>query len=83
MTIIIEEVYTAFKDVGVSDEKAKNAAKALSEYKEEFREVERRFNKVDIEIAEIKGMLRLHNWMMGFQFAIMTAVLFLLLRISL
>jgi hypothetical protein len=73
MTIMIEEVYTAFKDAGVSDEKAKNAAKALSEYKEEFQEIKR-------EIVEIKGTQRLLQWMMGFQLALMTAVLFLLLR---
>jgi hypothetical protein len=66
-------VYTAFKDAGVSDEKAKNAAKALSEYKEEFQEIKR-------EIVEIKGTQRLLQWMMGFQLALMTAVLFLLLR---
>jgi hypothetical protein len=102
MTVIIQEVYNAFKEAGVSEENAKSAAEALTGYGDRFheleremdrrfnlvdnrfnaieRDIDRRFNKVDVEIAEIKGMLRLHNWMMGFQFAIMTAVLFLLLR---
>jgi hypothetical protein len=91
MTVIIQEVYNAFKEAGVSEETARDAAAALTTYGEKFHtlereidrrfnEVDRRFNKIDVEITEIKGMLRLHNWMMGFQFAIMTAVLFLLLR---
>lgn len=120
MTVIIKEVYNAFKEAGVSEETAKDAAEALTGYGDKFHELERevdkrfnevdirfneleremdkrfnevnirfselerrmdqRFNRTDIEIAEIKGTLRLHQWMMGFQLALTTAVLFLILR---
>jgi hypothetical protein len=91
MTVIIQEVYNAFKEAGVSEETAKSAAEALTGYGDRFheleREIDRRFNLVDkqineikIEMTEIKGTLKLHQWMMGFQLALTTAVLFLLLR---
>ncbi len=146
MTVIIQEVYNAFKEAGVSEETARDAAEALTGYGDKFHELEReidkrfnevdtrfseiersmdqrfseierlmdqrfseiersmdqrfgeiersmdqrfgeiersmdqRFNKTDIEVAEIKGTLRLHQWMMGFQLALTTAVLFLILR---
>lgn len=94
MTIIIEEIYNAFKEAGVKEETARDAAKALSGYDNKFheleREIDKRFNNVDkqfneikLEITEIKGTLKLHQWMMGFQLALMIAVLFLLLRVSL
>jgi hypothetical protein len=90
MTVIIQEIYTAFKEAGVSEETAKSAAEALTGYGDRFHELERemdkRFNelerKIDIETTEIKGTLRLHQWMAGFQLALMIAVLFLLLRTS-
>lgn len=108
MTVIIQEVYNAFKEAGISEESAKKAAEAITGYGEKFhelereidkrfnnvdhhfneleREMDRRFNeverKIDTNDAETKGTLRLHNWMMGFQLALMIAVLFLLLRMS-
>jgi hypothetical protein len=95
MTVIIQEVYNAFKEAGVKEETARDAAEALSGYSNKFyelereienrfnkleREIDQRFNKIDIEIAEIKGTLKLHQWMIGFQLVLTTAILFLLLR---
>lgn len=58
MTVIIQEVYNAFKDAGTSEEKAMDAAKALSGHDEKFhgleREVDRRFNSVDKQFSELK-----------------------------
>jgi hypothetical protein len=45
-----------------------------------FSEVDRCFNKIDLEIAEVKGTQRLPQWMLGFNLALTVAVLFLLLR---
>ncbi|MGR6035347.1 MAG: hypothetical protein ACU4EQ_03325 [Candidatus Nitrosoglobus sp.] len=82
MTVIIQEIYTAFKEAGVSEETATNAAKSIANYEDKFNEIEKRFNKVDLQIMEVKGILRLHQWMLGFLVAMMIAVLFLLLRLS-
>lgn len=93
MTVIIQEVYNAFKDAGTSEEKAMDAAKALSGHDEKFHELEReidrrfnavdqRFNQVDLKIERIEGTLRLHQWMLGFQMALTIAILFLLLRMA-
>jgi hemerythrin-like domain-containing protein len=102
MTVIIQEVYKAFKETGASEETAQNAAKALTSYGDKFHQIEReidnRFNKLEREMdkrfnelekkidtndTETKGKLRLHNWMLSFQLALIIAILFLLLRISL
>lgn len=91
MTVIIQEVYNAFKEAGVSEETAKSAAEALTGYGDRFHELEReidrrfnsvdqRFNQVDLKIERIEGTLRLHQWMLGFQMALTSAILFLLLR---
>jgi hypothetical protein len=87
MTVIIQEVYNALKEAGVSEETAKSAAEALTGYGDRFheleREIDRRFNQVDLKIEKIEGTLRLHQWMMSFQLALIIAILFLLLRMSL
>ncbi|ADE14162.1 conserved hypothetical protein [Nitrosococcus halophilus Nc 4] len=57
MTVIVQEVYTAFKEAGVSEESARSAAEALTGYGDRFhdleREMDRRFNEVDQRFNEI------------------------------
>ncbi|QBQ54002.1 hypothetical protein [Nitrosococcus wardiae] len=83
MTVIVQEVYTAFKEAGVSEESARSAAEALTGYGDRFhdleREMDRRFNDTDKQIMEVKGTQRLLQWMLGFNLALSVAVLFLLL----
>jgi hypothetical protein len=62
MATMISEVYDAFKDAGASEEKARRAAEVLASYEKEF--------------ADIRGMLRLHSWMLATVIAMLTATLF-------
>ena len=51
MTTMISELYEALIDAGASQEKAKEASKAIAEYKD-------RFSKIDPD-------LRILKWMVG------------------
>lgn len=59
MTTMIKEVYDAFIEAGVSEEKAGKAAEAISE--------ESLATKADI--AELKAQLLVVKWMVGFNLA--------------
>jgi hypothetical protein len=50
MATMIAEVYDALKEAGASEEKAKAAAVALAEYRD-------RFDRVDLDLASVKGDL--------------------------
>ncbi|MGH2603207.1 MAG: integrase [Dehalococcoidia bacterium] len=62
MTTLIKEVYEAFKEAGVSEEKAAAAATAIAGYED-------RFTKIEHDLALLK-------WMLGFNLALTSAVLF-------
>ena len=66
--MIIEEVYDAFVEAGVSEEKAR-AARALAGYDRRFAEIENHF-------ARIEGKLQLHDWMLATIIALLITVLF-------
>lgn len=95
MTILIREVYDAFKEAGVSDETARNASEALTGYEDRFHhlerdmdrrfnemelKMERRFNAVDQRFSKMEGTQRLLQWMAGFNLALTMAVFLLILR---
>jgi hypothetical protein len=78
--MIIEELYDALVEAGASEGKARAAARALTDYDKrfiaidqdisEFRsEVDRRFNTVD-------GTLKLRNWMLATNTAMLIALMF-------
>lgn len=69
MELMIAEVYDALKDAGVSDEKARAAARAIASY-------EGRFADMRNEFTEIRGTLRLHSWMLGAIIALLIPILF-------
>ncbi len=58
---MITEVYDAFKSAGADEEKARRAAEALSNYRD--------------DINEIKSQLRLHHWMLSFNLAFSMMIL--------
>ena len=68
MSTMISEVYDAFKEAGVSEEKARKAAEAIAGY-------ENRFAKVDERFAIMDGRLVLLQWMLGFNLAMTLAIL--------
>jgi len=55
-----QEVYEAFRDLGVSEEKALKAATALS--------------RRDLDVAELKRDVALLKWMMGAVLAFQVAI---------
>ncbi len=58
MTTMIIEVYEALKEAGASEEKAKEAARAIANH-------ESRFDRVDRELAAIRAELGMLKWMIG------------------
>lgn len=69
MTTMISEVYEAFRAAGISDDKAKLAAEALS--------AENLASKQDIE--KWKADNRLFRWMIGFNLAFTMTILWKIL----
>jgi len=52
MSAIVKEVYDAFREAGVSEEKASEAAKAIADY-------DSRFNKIEADLLILKWMVGL------------------------
>lgn len=83
MTTLIKEVYEAFKEAGVSEEKAAAAAGAIERFDEgRFVRIERDIAELKADVAELKrdvadlkAELRLIKWMLGFTLALVSAVL--------
>ena len=72
MSTMISEVYDALKEAGASEEKARKAAEALTNY-------DARLNKIESDLAtfraETKGEFNLLRWMIGFNLAMTVAIL--------
>ncbi len=58
MAAVIREVYDAFLDAGAGEEKAGAAARVLAD-------CESRFDRIDLDLAEIKAQLPVIKWMLG------------------
>jgi len=61
MATMLSEVYDALKEAGASEEKARKAAEAIAAYENRF--------------AKVESDLNLLKWMVGFNIAMTTAVL--------
>jgi len=60
--MIIEEIYDALLEAGASEEKARAAARAMTNY--------------ETRISKIESRLTLLEWMIGFNLAMTIAILF-------
>jgi hypothetical protein len=67
--MLIEELYDALIEAGASAEKARAASRAVAHMESHFANIER-------DITEIRGTLRLHNWMLGTILGFLVAVFF-------
>ena len=85
--MMIEEVYDALIESGASQEKARAAARAIAAYDKQFTEIDkeilsfrsevsREFAHVQQEFADVRGTLKLHNWMIATNTAMLIALLF-------
>ncbi len=60
MSTMIVEIYEAFKKAGVDEELAKKAAEAISA---DQTATKSDINKIEKEIVEVKGEIKLVKWM--------------------
>ena len=67
MATMISEIYDAFKEANVSEEKARAAAEAIATY-------DRQFSSIRGDIAEVRSDIKLLRWMSGANFALTFAV---------
>jgi glycine cleavage system aminomethyltransferase T len=74
MTVMIREVYEALLEAGASEEKAAQAAEAIQSVREE-----ERLRRIEQDITELKGDMKLLRWMISFNLALTAAVLIKLL----
>lgn len=67
MSTMIVEVYNAFKKAGVPEEDAQKAAEAISQTTTASKSD---IEKIEKEIIEVKGGIKLTKWMIGLVIAI-------------
>ena len=58
MSAIVKEVYDAFREAGVSEEKSAEAAKAIADF-------DTRFAKLETEPLKLRADLLVLKWMVG------------------
>ncbi len=68
MNIMMAELYDALINAGAGEEKARDAATAVAGW-------ESRFNSLDGKINHLEGKVNLLQWMVGFNLALTTAIL--------
>lgn len=74
MAMLNYDVFEAFKSAGVSEEKARRAAEALSSAAEASEVA-----TIRSDVADLKSIVKLHTWMIGAVFALNVAILVRLL----
>jgi hypothetical protein len=72
MSKAVLEIYEALKLAGVPEDKAQAAAKAVAEISQEDR-----LSRIENELIEIKGEIKLIKWMLGL---IIAGILSLILK---
>lgn len=77
MTTMINELYDALRKAGVDEDTARKAAQAVLGAEDKDKLVTK--DHLQAQLAEVKGEIRLIKWMLGFNLAVSTAVLFKLL----
>lgn len=69
MALMVGSLYDALKEAGVSDDKAKKAAEEVAAY-------DNALNGLDRKVTVLDGRMNTLQWMVGFNLALTTAVLF-------
>ena len=73
MPTMLSEVYDAFIEAGVSEEKARKAAEAVAAY-------DQRFASLETRMVELAGSVALLKWMVGTNLVLTLGVLWKLLK---
>jgi hypothetical protein len=77
------DLYDALKEAKVSEEKARAAATAFAtatDAPQKLDKVDKRLDKLDADVQEMKVRLTLLQWMVGFNLAATMAVLWKLIK---
>lgn len=69
MALMMGSVYDALKEAGVGDEKARKAAEEVAGY-------DNAVNTLDRKVTVLDGRVTMLQWMVGFNLAMTTAMLF-------
>ncbi len=86
------ELYEALKEAGTSDEKARMAAEAIEEIRDDDRfhrlddrmeRLENRIAKVENEVSDLKAEVKITKWMVAFVLAANMAIFWLLIKMAL
>lgn len=79
MSVLIVELYDALKDAGASEEKARAAAKAVSDNDARLAKIEGQIEGLKGEMAGLKVRMDTLSWAVGINIAATVAVLLRLL----
>jgi len=78
VTVMITEVYDALRDAGAGDEKARKAAEAVAESRNELKTIQAglqgEMHGIRIETQAIRGELSTLKWMNGGLLAVAVAI---------
>jgi len=70
MAMLNYDVFEAFKSAGADEEKARKAAEALSDSARAAEQTD-----VKSDVADVKSTQKLHSWILGFNTAMLAALL--------
>jgi len=74
MTTMNTEIYDALVSAGADETKAREAAKSVAQYDRDMSEIRDSLADMRVNIAEIRGSLRIMQWMFGFTLAFVVAL---------
>lgn len=64
MTVMVIEIYDAFRSAGADEEKSRKAAEVMAG-DARFEAIDRRFEQVDSRLTRVEARLDLLTWMVG------------------
>jgi len=78
------ELYEALKEAGASDEKARTAAEAIEDIRDDkrFRQIESEIYGLKSDVAELKSELKIVKWMSAFILAANMAIFWMLIKMA-
>ena len=76
MSTMNSEVYAALIDAGADQTKAIEAAKSVAQYDRDIGDIRESLSDLKTSVADIRGSLRIMQWMFGFTLAFVVALTF-------
>jgi hypothetical protein len=76
MALMMASLYDALKAANVDDDKARRAAEEVANYDGAINSIERKVTVLDGRVTALDGRVAMLQWMVGFNLALTTAILF-------